>query len=187
MLFICQITQEAGELPVCRVHVVQIFYDEGASANNGEPLAVALHSVRTAHINLGDTAVVIGAGPIGQLVIQCLRLAGTRAVGVVEIVPGRAELAAQLGADALFTSGTEDLPARVSRTLGAEPDVVFDCAGGYEAPLDGDDWKRFPRRELPADPDAWQLFQEGGPIDHLFPEGYEPRCKPQGGLPVKGI
>lgn len=97
-----------------------------------EPLAVALHAVRTAHINLGDTAVVIGAGPIGQLVIQCLRLAGARAVGVVEIAPGRAELAAQLGADALFTPDTEDLPARVSRTLGVEPDVVFDCAGAVQ-------------------------------------------------------
>jgi hypothetical protein len=40
---------------------------------------------------------------------------------------------------------------------------------------------------VPTDPDAWQLFQEGGPVDQLFPEGYEPRRKPQGGLPVKGI
>ena len=39
-----------------------------------EPLAVALHAVRTAHINLGDTAVVIGAGPIGLLVTQCLHI-----------------------------------------------------------------------------------------------------------------
>jgi len=60
-------------------------------------------------------------------------------------------------------------------------------ADGYERPLDGDNWKAFPRREVPADPDAWQLYQEGGPVDDLFPEGYEPRCKPQGGLPVRGI
>ena len=58
---------------------------------------------------------------------------------------------------------------------------------GYTAPLEGDGWKPFPRREVPSDPDAWQLFQEGGRVDTLFPEGYQPRCKGQGGLPVKGI
>jgi len=60
-------------------------------------------------------------------------------------------------------------------------------ADGYEAPLQGDGWKAFPRQAVPSDPDAWQLFQEGGPVDDLFPEGYESRCRPQGGPPVRGI
>jgi (R,R)-butanediol dehydrogenase/meso-butanediol dehydrogenase/diacetyl reductase len=97
-----------------------------------EPLAVALHAVRTAHINLGDTAVVIGAGPIGLLVTQCLRVAGARAVGVIEVAPGRAELAARLGAKQVFTPGPDDLAAEVVRSLGTEPDVVFECAGAVQ-------------------------------------------------------
>jgi arylsulfatase len=60
-------------------------------------------------------------------------------------------------------------------------------ADGYEAPLAGDSWRVFPKREVPSTRDAWQLFQEGAPVDHLFPPGYEPRCKPGGGLPVRGI
>lgn len=56
---------------------------------------------------------------------------------------------------------------------------------GYVGPLDGDVWRQFPKRELPTDPDAWQLFQEGGPVEHLFPEGYTPRCKGTSGLPLK--
>jgi len=60
-------------------------------------------------------------------------------------------------------------------------------ADGYEGPLEGDGWKAFPKREVPSTPDAWQLFQEGGPVDHLFPPGYEPRCTPGGGVPEKGI
>jgi len=60
-------------------------------------------------------------------------------------------------------------------------------ADGYEKPLEGDGWKRFPHREVPSTPDAWQLFQEGGEVDHLFPPGYEPRCKPGGGAPVGGV
>jgi (R,R)-butanediol dehydrogenase/meso-butanediol dehydrogenase/diacetyl reductase len=97
-----------------------------------EPLAVALHAVRTAHINLGDTAVVIGAGPIGLLVTQCLQIAGARAIGVIEVAPGRAELAAHLGADKVFTPGSDDLVAEVIRSLEAEPDVVFECAGAVQ-------------------------------------------------------
>jgi len=94
-----------------------------------EPLAVALHAVRTAHINVCDTAVVIGAGPIGLLATQCLRVAGARAIGVVEIAPLRAELAGRLGADQVFSPDCDDLAAEVVRCLGSEPDVVFDCAG----------------------------------------------------------
>jgi len=60
-------------------------------------------------------------------------------------------------------------------------------ADGYGKPLEGEGWKTFPRREAPSTPDAWQLFQEGGDVDHLFPPGYEPRCKPTGGPPVRGI
>jgi len=97
-----------------------------------EPLAVALHAVRTAHINLGDTAIVIGAGPIGLLVTQCLRVAGARAVGVIEVAPGRAKLANRLGADKVFTPGSDDLYTQVTRSLGAEPDVVFECAGAVQ-------------------------------------------------------
>ena len=53
---------------------------------------------------------------------------------------------------------------------------------GYEMPLDGDGWRKFPRQDVPEDPDAGQLFQEGGSVDGLFPEGYEPRCERGGGI-----
>ncbi|MGQ9732840.1 MAG: sulfatase family protein [Candidatus Zipacnadales bacterium] len=58
---------------------------------------------------------------------------------------------------------------------------------GYETPLEGDRWKVFPTQQVPSVPDAWQLFQEGGAIEGLFPPGYAPRCQPQGGLPFAGI
>lgn len=60
-------------------------------------------------------------------------------------------------------------------------------ASGHTTPLDGDRWAKFGRKELPTDPDAWQLFQEGGSVEGRFPEGYAPRCTPRGGIPVKGI
>ncbi len=60
-------------------------------------------------------------------------------------------------------------------------------ADDYERPLEGAGWKPFPRQEVPPDPDAWQLFQDGGSVEHLFPPGYAPRLPARGGLPVPGI
>ena len=39
-----------------------------------EPAAVALHGIRKLHIKAGDSAVVYGAGPIGNLAAQWLRI-----------------------------------------------------------------------------------------------------------------
>ncbi len=60
-------------------------------------------------------------------------------------------------------------------------------ADGYELPLEGDGWKRFPRRQVPEAPDAWQLFQDGRDAADMFPPGYRPRVRPVGGAPVRGI
>ncbi|MCD6351937.1 MAG: sulfatase-like hydrolase/transferase [Armatimonadetes bacterium] len=58
---------------------------------------------------------------------------------------------------------------------------------GYEVPLEEDHWRVFPKREVPDTPDAWLLFQEGADVSDRFPEGYSPRIKPHGGVPVQGI
>lgn len=95
-----------------------------------EPLAVALHAFRSTHVDMGDTVAVIGAGPIGLLVLQCSRVAGARAVGVIEAAKGRRDLAAKLGANVVFAPEMKNIGLEVTKALGAEPDVVFDCAGG---------------------------------------------------------
>ncbi|MEN6643604.1 MAG: sulfatase-like hydrolase/transferase [Armatimonadia bacterium] len=45
-------------------------------------------------------------------------------------------------------------------------------ADGYEEPLEGDGWKAYPLTEVPPDPDAELLYQEGGKVEGLFPPGY---------------
>ncbi len=62
-----------------------------------EPLSVAVHVVRTSGFRTGDTALVIGGGPIGNLIAQVLRGAGGRAVIVSELKPFRNALAKRLG------------------------------------------------------------------------------------------
>ncbi|MFP3905268.1 MAG: sulfatase, partial [Armatimonadota bacterium] len=54
---------------------------------------------------------------------------------------------------------------------------------GYELPLDGDSWKKYPTKSIPETPDAMLLYQDGLSAEDLldrFPPGYEPKCLPGG-------
>ena len=58
--------------------------------------AVAMHGVRQAEPQLGDTACVIGLGLVGQLAVQLLVASGVRVVGI-DPVEDRCRLAEKLG------------------------------------------------------------------------------------------
>lgn len=66
--------------------------DDAAFATLG---AIALHGVRQADVRLGEFAVVVGLGLIGQLTVQLLVAAGVRVLGV-DVLPARVELARAL-------------------------------------------------------------------------------------------
>jgi threonine dehydrogenase-like Zn-dependent dehydrogenase len=84
-----------------------------------EPLSTVVHGARQAAVFPGETAAVIGAGPIGLMFVALLRLAGARVVAV-EPARERAALAAKLGASAVVAPGEPlDEPA----------DVVVDAVG----------------------------------------------------------
>ena len=59
--------------------------------------AVAMHAVRRAEVQLGETACVIGLGLVGQLIVQLLVASGVRVVGL-DVVPDRCRLAESAGA-----------------------------------------------------------------------------------------
>jgi D-arabinitol dehydrogenase (NADP+) len=63
-----------------------------------EPLSCVLHGAERARIRLADRVAVLGAGPIGILLLQVVRLQGAAEVTVVERNPARAELARVCGA-----------------------------------------------------------------------------------------
>jgi D-arabinitol dehydrogenase (NADP+) len=71
-------------------------FDQGAFV---EPLSCVVHGVEKAKIALGDRVAILGAGPIGDLILQMVRLQGASHVTMLENNPGRAELAHKLGAD----------------------------------------------------------------------------------------
>lgn len=95
-----------------------------------EPLAVALHGVRQSRLKAGDHALVMGAGPIGLLTLQCARLAGARTVTVTEVDPTRAAVAARLGATAVLDPVRDNVGVVLAGLTGGRgPDVVYICTG----------------------------------------------------------
>ncbi len=95
-----------------------------------EPLGIILHSFRFGDPKLGETAAVLGAGPIGLSTIAGLKVAGAARIWCVDPVAHRRELALRLGADAAIDPAQADPVAEVLRDTGQRGvDVVFDCAG----------------------------------------------------------
>jgi len=100
-----------------------------------EPLAVALHAITRSRIHRTDSALVLGAGPIGALIIAVLAADGHEVVRVVEPNPSRQALARSLGAtsvehpDALAVFPMWE-PERIAE---GAVDVVFECSGRRSA------------------------------------------------------
>lgn len=87
--------------------------------------AIALQGVRLAHVGLGDTALVIGLGLIGQIATALLRAAGSRVLGI-DPDPWRCRKALEMGAETAHPGLSPDQVASLTRGLGA--DAVLVCA-----------------------------------------------------------
>ena len=95
--------------------------------------AIAMHGVRRAEVQLGDTALVIGLGLIGQLVVRLLAASGVRVIGL-DVIEERCKLAEQAGA-VLCAAPDDEGMAAVQESLGEitsgrGADHVFLAAGG---------------------------------------------------------
>ncbi|QES51428.1 oxidoreductase [Streptomyces venezuelae] len=92
--------------------------------------SIALQGVRQGEPQLGETALVIGLGLIGQLVVQLLTASGVRVVGA-DPDPVRCELAARLGAAACGDPGSAAVETAVAELSGGHGvDQVYLAAGG---------------------------------------------------------
>ncbi|MEU9207881.1 alcohol dehydrogenase catalytic domain-containing protein [Streptomyces sp. NPDC048415] len=113
-------------IPAGRVHHVP----EGMTdieAALVEPLATPVHAVAKAGDLTGRTVVVLGAGPIGLLVLAAARHAGAARIAVTDLLPGKRDRALRLGADAVLPADAPDLVHQVRDALDGPVDVIFDC------------------------------------------------------------
>ena len=120
--------------PAWEEHVFEL--PEGCSCVEGtflDGLAVAVHAVRRAGPRVGATALIVGAGPIGLLIMQTWKALGGGACWVVDVYDVALECARELGADHVrkCTPGSLEAVARdvLSQTQGRGVDCAFETVG----------------------------------------------------------
>ncbi|OBI31734.1 alcohol dehydrogenase [Mycobacterium sp. E1386] len=88
-----------------------------------EPMAVGLHAVNKSNIAPGETALVIGCGPIGIAIIAALRARGVEDIVAADFSPKRRELATAMGAHRVLDA------AQGSPFDSVKPAVMFEAVG----------------------------------------------------------
>jgi len=113
--------EAVGKIPT------EISFDEGAFV---EPLGCCIHGVDISRAGIGDVVVLIGAGTIGLLLLQLIKLVGASQILVVDMKEERLQLAARLGADVVVNPSKEDPVGRLKElTHGKGADVVIEAVG----------------------------------------------------------
>lgn len=98
-----------------------------------EPAAVALHSVELANIVPGDTAAILGLGPIGLLTAQIAKLAGVHTLYGTDLLEYRVVAGRRYGVDVGFNAAEEETVQRImAETGGRGVDVAIDCTNASE-------------------------------------------------------
>lgn len=93
-----------------------------------EPTAVAVHDVRRSGLAASDFVVVIGGGPVGQLIASVALRQGARVV-LVELDPGRRETAKTFGITTIDPREENLVDYVLRETDGAGADVAFEVSG----------------------------------------------------------
>jgi 2-desacetyl-2-hydroxyethyl bacteriochlorophyllide A dehydrogenase len=113
-------------IPADRLHIVPDDLDDLTAALI-EPLSTPVHAVRLAGDVAGKAVAVLGAGPIGLLVLSVVRAYGARRIVVTDMLQAKRERALALGAEAVADAAAADVADQVRAALGESADVVFDC------------------------------------------------------------
>lgn len=108
-----------------------VSFAEGAMV---EPFAVGLQSATKAHLKPGDTAVVIGAGPIGIMVALAVLAGGASRVAIADLSAEKLAIAGQYEGIYPVNIRESNLKDKVaSLTEGWGADVVLECSGSPQA------------------------------------------------------
>lgn len=93
-----------------------------------EPLAVACHDVRLSELQAGETAVVLGGGPIGMLVAMVAKEAGANVI-ISEVNETRIGMAEAMGFTAVNPTKVDLVEFVKGKTNNRLADVVFEVSG----------------------------------------------------------
>ncbi|HSO95833.1 MAG TPA: zinc-binding dehydrogenase [Acidimicrobiia bacterium] len=94
-----------------------------------EPMAVGLHAVNKARLAAGDTALVVGCGPIGLALIAWLRARGVEPIVACDYSAQRRGLAERLGAHVVVDPRDEPGIDAWQTIAAGRPVVIFEAVG----------------------------------------------------------
>ena len=94
-----------------------------------EPCAVALHGIRKLSLHGGETAAVYGAGPIGNMAAQWLRLRGCDPVVLIDVEPRKLETAEVMGFSIVNAGETDPVSAILDITRGNGAEAAVEACG----------------------------------------------------------
>ena len=100
-----------------------------------EPSTVARHILDLGHFTAGQSAIVLGAGSIGLMAVQWLRILGAKLIICTDVVEANLETARKLGAHVSLNPREVDVKAEVTRLTGDGVDLSIEAAGSPQALL----------------------------------------------------
>jgi len=117
--------QDEAILPANRAYAIQWMRPEFTVFM--EPSILSVQAIRDARFQLGQTAVVIGLGTLGQMLVQYLQLAGADHIAAIDPDPERTHLAQRLGAHYVSNKMCQDI--LLDEMLPAKAQAIFDVSG----------------------------------------------------------
>jgi threonine dehydrogenase-like Zn-dependent dehydrogenase len=98
-----------------------------------EPLATGVTATLCAEVKLADSAVVIGVGHIGLMVLSAAKAAGAAPLIAIDKNSSRLDVASQMGADIILNPDDTDVIKALVDITQAGPDIAFVCVSSFAA------------------------------------------------------
>lgn len=94
-----------------------------------EPSTVARHMLALGDFKRGQTAIVLGAGSIGLMIVQWLRILGASQIVVTDILEENLQIASKVGAHVTLNPSKVDVVKDVQKLLGNGADLTLEATG----------------------------------------------------------
>jgi len=94
-----------------------------------EPSTVARHMLALGDFKSGQTAIVLGAGSIGLMIVQWLRILGAGQIIVTDILEENLRIASKVGAHVTLNPSKVDIVKEVQKLVGDGADLTLEATG----------------------------------------------------------
>jgi len=94
-----------------------------------EPSTVARHMLALGNFQKGETAIVMGSGSIGLMLVQWLRILGAKRIVSTDVLDQNLEIASKLGAHFTLNPTKVDLIKELKNLLGDGADLTLEATG----------------------------------------------------------